>query len=53
MLLWKESVNIDGQHFHQNQQSEQSPLILTDWTQNKTTTYYEIRNPGPGLYSFF
>ena len=30
----KESLNSDGQQFHQYQQSEQSPLALTRWTQN-------------------
>jgi len=27
--LWKESLNIDGQQFHQYQQSEKSPLTLS------------------------
>jgi len=27
--LWKESLNSDGRHFHQYQQNEQSPFILT------------------------
>ena len=30
--LWKESGNSDGHQFHQYQQSERSPLILTKWT---------------------
>ena len=29
MLLRKESLNSDGHQFHQYQQNEQSPLILT------------------------
>ena len=28
-VLWKESLNGDGHQFHQYQQNEQSPLILT------------------------
>ena len=34
--LWKESLNGDGQQFHQNQDNEQSSLILTHWMQQKT-----------------
>ena len=33
--LWKESLNSDGQQFKQN---EQSPLILTNWTQLHMTS---------------
>jgi hypothetical protein len=32
-ILWKESLSSNGQQFHQNQLSEQSPLIWTYWTQ--------------------
>jgi hypothetical protein len=28
--LWKENLNNDGRQFHQYQQNEQSPLILTE-----------------------
>ena len=31
--LWKESLTHDGHQFCQYQQNEQSPLILTQWTQ--------------------
>jgi hypothetical protein len=30
--LWKESLNSDGQQFHQYQQNKQSPLIVTHLT---------------------
>jgi hypothetical protein len=33
--LWKERLKIDGQQFHQYQENEQSPLILTHWTQKR------------------
>ena len=41
---------LDNEYYqcHQYQQNEQSPLILTHWTQNKTTTN-DVGNPGPGL----
>jgi hypothetical protein len=48
MFLWKESLNSDGQQFHQYHQKEQHPLALTLWTQKSTTTY-DVRNPGPVL----
>ena len=32
-ILWKESLSSNGQQFHQNQLSELSPLIWTQWTQ--------------------
>jgi hypothetical protein len=35
MFLWKESLNSDGHKFHQYQQNEQSPLILTELTEHK------------------
>ena len=47
-ILWIESLNSDGQQFHQYQQNEQSPLTLRQWTQKKTMTY-DIGNPGSGL----
>jgi hypothetical protein len=31
--LWKESLNGNGHQFHQYQQSEQSPLIVTELTE--------------------
>ena len=31
-ILWKESLNNDGQQFYQYQQNEQSPLTLNHWT---------------------
>ena len=31
--LWQESFNCDGQQFFLYQQNQQSPLILTHWTQ--------------------
>jgi len=38
--LWKENLKNDGHQFHQYQQNEQSPLILTELTaeHKKTTT---------------
>jgi hypothetical protein len=38
--LWKESLNSDGQQFHQYQQNEQ---II----EHKKSTTYGIRNLGP------
>ena len=35
LISWKQSLNSGGQQFHQYQQNEKSPLILTHWTQNK------------------
>ena len=32
---WKENLNSDGHQFHQYQQNEQSPLILTELTEHK------------------
>ena len=43
---YEKSLNSDGHQFHQYQQNEQSPLILTHWTQYPTT--YDVGNPGPG-----
>ena len=34
---------------HQYQQSEQSPLILTELTEYKKTTTYDAGHPGPDL----
>ena len=45
---WKESLNNDGQQFHQYQQDEQSPLIITHLTQKEITTY-DVGNLCPGL----
>jgi hypothetical protein len=49
--LWKESVytGIYGHQFHQYQQSEQSPLILTELNELKKTMTCDIGNPGLGL----
>jgi hypothetical protein len=47
--LWKESLNSDDHQFHQYQQSEQSPLILTEVAEHKKTTTYDVGNPGPNL----
>jgi len=33
--LWKESLNIDDQEFHQYQHKEQAPLILTELIEHK------------------
>ena len=46
--LRKENLKSDGQQFCQYQPSEQSPLILTHWTQKKTTRY-DVGNPVPDL----
>ena len=35
LISWKQSLNSGGQQFPQYQQNENSPLILTHWTQNK------------------
>ena len=32
LILWKESLNSDGQQFHQYQQNEQKHLTSTRWT---------------------
>jgi len=34
----KESLNNDGQQFHQYQQNEQSPLTITELNTKKTMT---------------
>jgi len=34
-VFWKEIIYSDGHQFHQYQQNEQSPLILTHWTQKR------------------
>ena len=45
----KESLNCDGQQFHQYQQSEQSPLILTEVAEHNKTTTYDVENAGSNL----
>ena len=45
----KESLNSVGQQFYQYRQNEQSPLIITELTEHKKSTTYDIGNPGPGL----
>ena len=47
-MVWNESVNSEDQQFHQYQQSKQSSVTSTHWTQKKPMTY-DIGNPGPGL----
>jgi hypothetical protein len=32
-IIWKESWKSDAKKFHQYQQNDQPPLILTHWTQ--------------------
>jgi hypothetical protein len=49
---WNESLNSDGYKikFHQYQQIEQSPLILTELTKHKKDhDIYDEANPSPGL----
>ena len=46
--LWKESLNSDGQQFHQYQQRKHLTSDLNSSNIEKTTTY-DIRNPGPGV----
>ena len=43
-ILWKDNLNSNCTQFHRYQQNEQSPLILTHWTQRKTT-WYNVGNP--------
>jgi hypothetical protein len=43
--IGKESLNSDGNQFHQYQQNEQSPLILTEPTEHK----YHVVNAGLDL----
>ena len=45
----KESLNSDDIKFHQYQQNEQSPLILTELPNTQKTMTYDIGNPGSGL----
>ena len=45
--LWNESLNSDGQRFHQYQQNEHSLLTLTRKTKQITT--YNVGNPSPSL----
>ena len=49
MYLWKESLNSDGHQFHQYQQSEHSPAILTEFTEHENTTTRDVGNPGSSL----
>ena len=39
MSYKKESLNSDGHQFHQYQQNEQSPLILTDLNEHPKKTH--------------
>ena len=45
--LWKESLNSNGQQFHQYQQKEQSSLTSTNSAQKIRP--YDVENPAPGL----
>jgi hypothetical protein len=45
-ILWKESLNIEGQQFHQCQQNEQSPLALNTKKGGGSATTYDIGNAG-------
>ena len=45
MFLWKESINSDGQQFHQYQQNKQSPLTSHNWAYKKD----HPGNPDPCL----
>jgi hypothetical protein len=45
-LLWKESLNSDGQQFDQYQQSEQSALTYT--IEHEKATTYDVGNQDPG-----
>ena len=47
--IWKESLNSDGQQFHQYQQNEPSPSHLYSLNTNKTTTRYKVGNLGHDL----
>jgi hypothetical protein len=51
--LWKDSVHSDGHQFHQYQQKEQLPLILSELTEHKTTTTYDVENLDPRLYAIY
>ena len=44
----KESLNSDGQQFHQYHQNKQTPFTFSHWTQKINMTY-DVGNPGPGL----
>ena len=46
ILLWKESLNIDGQQFHQYQQNKQSPLGLT----HRKHTHMRARTHGHAIW---
>ena len=39
----------DGHQFHQYQQNEQSPLILSELTEHIKTMTFDLGNSGPGL----
>ena len=46
-MLRKESLNSDGQQFHQYQQNEQSSLPFIK-CKKKRTKIYDVGNPSPG-----
>ena len=48
-MLWKESLSIDDQQFHQYKQNKLSHLILTHWTQKEKTRTSDVGNPSLGL----
>ena len=41
--LWKESLNSNGEQFHQYQQNKQSPFTLTHWTYKRPRHMMEIQ----------
>jgi hypothetical protein len=47
-LLWKESLNRDGDQIHRYQQNEHSSFTIAELTEhnNKQTTAYHVENPG-------
>jgi len=49
LLLFKESLNSDGDQFHQYQQNEQSLLIATELTEHNDNTTYDVGNTCLGL----
>ena len=50
-FLWKESLNSDGQQFHQCQQKRTNTSYpnWTNWTQEIPRHNYDVGNSGPGF----
>jgi hypothetical protein len=48
-LSWKESLNSDGHQFYKYQQNEQSPVTVTELTNTKKNTTYDVGNPSSGF----